>query len=303
MINFVIIAVFIITGALLKRFGVLPESASRWITQFVIFACLPSVVLLNVPKMSLQPALALPVLTPWFGVVLFGLMILFLGQFLSWQKSMVGCVLMVTCFGNTSFFGFPMVEAFWGKSGLPYAIVFDLMGSFLSLAILGNIILAVYSGDEKFSWLKTFKKLVTFPPFIAIVFALVFSDWQMPSFLTGFLQLISSLLVPSTMMLVGMHMSLKVSRSLQLPLALVLLLKLLVFPLVIWLFIKSINLDVTSNLLINQVSVFEAAMPPMVTASVLAMHAELEPKLAASAVGIGLIVSCLTLPLWYLLLR
>lgn len=303
MINFFIIAVFILLGAFSKRLVWLPSSTSLRLTQFVIFVCLPSIVLLNVPRMTLQPALLLPALTPWGGIALCGLLVLLAARVWAWSKATTGCMLMVSCFANSSFFGFPMVNAFWGEAGLPYAIIYDLMGSFLSLAIVGNIILAVYSGEEKFSWLRTLKKVVTFPPFIAIVFAILFAGWKIPQVIQDILQVISLLLIPSTMMLVGMHMSLAIPSQVRLPLSIALLLKLIVLPLVVWGIVQSLNVDATSNSFINQVTIFEAAMPPMVTASVLAIHAKLEPKLAASAVGIGLILSCVTLPLWYLVLK
>jgi malate permease and related proteins len=50
------------------------------------------------------------------------------------------------------------------------------------------------------------------------------------------------------------------------------------------------------------VSIFEAGMPPMVTAGALAVAAGMEPELAVALVGLGLILSFATLPLLYLLL-
>lgn len=302
MINFVVIVVFILIGVIAKRSALLPEATSNWLTQFVIFICLPSIVFVNVPKMSLQPSVLLAALTPWFGVILMGLVVVLVGRIFAWSKAITGCLLMVSCFSNSSFFGFPMVTAFWGVQGLPYAIIYDLVGSFLSLAIIGNIILAIYSGNEDFSWRKTLTRVVTFPPFIAILLAVFLTEQSLPDWLQELFGIISLMLVPATMMLVGMHMSLSISAAIRVPLMFALLLKLIILPLVIALAIGVLPDFLTSNQLANQVTVFEAAMPPMVTASVLAIHARLEPKLAASAVGIGLIVSCLTLPLWYLLL-
>ena len=52
-----------------------------------------------------------------------------------------------------------------------------------------------------------------------------------------------------------------------------------------------------------QVSVFEAAMPPMITAGALAMMAGLAPRLIAALVGFGLLLSFVTLPAWSWLLH
>ncbi|HNE83258.1 MAG TPA: AEC family transporter, partial [bacterium] len=48
--------------------------------------------------------------------------------------------------------------------------------------------------------------------------------------------------------------------------------------------------------------IFEAAMPPMITAAILATEHDLRPELASLMVGIGIIVSMFTLPFWWVLL-
>jgi len=57
------------------------------------------------------------------------------------------------------------------------------------------------------------------------------------------------------------------------------------------------------NSLAVKVSVFEAGMPPMVTAGALALIAGLAPELTAALVGLGLMVSFLTLPLLFQILQ
>ncbi|NOT82122.1 MAG: AEC family transporter, partial [Gallionella sp.] len=48
-----------------------------------------------------------------------------------------------------------------------------------------------------------------------------------------------------------------------------------------------------------QVTIFEAAMPPMITAAILAAEHDLDPQLANLMVAIGLIVSFVTLSGWW----
>jgi predicted permease len=50
------------------------------------------------------------------------------------------------------------------------------------------------------------------------------------------------------------------------------------------------------------VTVFEAAMGPMIGASIVAMDYELDPPLVTLMVGIGIPVSFLTLPAWWYVL-
>ena len=52
-----------------------------------------------------------------------------------------------------------------------------------------------------------------------------------------------------------------------------------------------------------QVTVFESAMPPMITAGAVAIMAGLAPSLAAAMVGYGILFAFVSLPLFYQLLQ
>ena len=51
------------------------------------------------------------------------------------------------------------------------------------------------------------------------------------------------------------------------------------------------------------VAVLQVAMPPMVTASIVASDHDLDPELGTAMVGVGLLVSLLSIPLWHLVLQ
>ncbi|MGC2164498.1 MAG: AEC family transporter, partial [Gallionella sp.] len=52
-----------------------------------------------------------------------------------------------------------------------------------------------------------------------------------------------------------------------------------------------------------QVTLFEAAMPPMITAAILATEHELDPHLATLMVAVGMICSFASLSIWWFALR
>jgi predicted permease len=52
-----------------------------------------------------------------------------------------------------------------------------------------------------------------------------------------------------------------------------------------------------------QVTIFEAAMAPMIGASIVALEHKLDPPLVTLMVGIGIPLSFLTLPLWWYALQ
>ncbi|MDK2921416.1 MAG: malate permease [Desulfonauticus sp.] len=71
-----------------------------------------------------------------------------------------------------------------------------------------------------------------------------------------------------------------------------------IIPLVAWEGCKLLALEG----LAVQVSIFEAAMPPMVSAGALAIIAGLAPELVSALIAVGIFLSFITLPLFYQLL-
>jgi hypothetical protein len=52
-----------------------------------------------------------------------------------------------------------------------------------------------------------------------------------------------------------------------------------------------------------KVAILQLAMPPMVLASIYLIDADLEKDFAVSSVAIGIILSFLSVPIWYFLLN
>lgn len=55
--------------------------------------------------------------------------------------------------------------------------------------------------------------------------------------------------------------------------------------------------------IIFDISIMEAAMAPMITASILASTYGLKPKLSSMMIGFGIPISFLTLAFWYWILQ
>lgn len=111
---------------------------------------------------------------------------------------------------NTSFLGIPMITAFFGQEMVSYGILYDQFGSFLALSIYGSIILAVYSGQDPAKPLILIRKIITFPPFIALVAALIFRTHirQLPH-LQSALKTLGESLVPVVMFAIGLQLKIR----------------------------------------------------------------------------------------------
>jgi predicted permease len=196
-----------------------------------------------------------------------------------------------------------MVEVFFGQQAIPYAVLYDQLGSFLALATYGSVILAIYASANKAPSIKNILiKVISFPPFIALSFSLFFTLFfevnTYPAVISHLLEILAATLVPLVMVAVGFQLTLKLNKALLGHLSIGLSIKLLFIPI---LALLSCNLLGLTGEVVS-VSIFESAMPPMISAGALAIMANLAPKLAAGLVGYGILLSFISLPLIYQLL-
>ncbi len=295
MTSFLITLSLLILGMGLRRLPSIPDETGNVLNLFVITVSLPALVLLKIPRLPLSGNLWVPAVMPWLMLLLSAALVLLLSRLLHWGRSVTGCLLLLIPLGNTSFFGIPMVKSFFGEAAIPYALLYDQLGSFLALAIYGSLILALYGHGSQPSVRGVVKKVVTFPPFIALVFAFLLRPFAYPEAMVQLLEMLAATLVPLVMIAVGFQLQLKLGREVGLPLLSGLTIKLLLAPLVALLLCRIAGLDDEAV----RVSIFEAAMPPMISAGALAILADLEPPLASALVGLGMIISFATLAFWY----
>ncbi len=302
--NFIVIAVFLALGVLCRRLFALPDKAPLYINKFIINVTLPAVILLKLPQLVLDNNALLPMLAPWSLALVLSACIFWLARRLKWSRDIVGAMLILSLYGNSSYLGFPMVRAFFGDAGMPYAIMFDQLGNFMMFAIGTPILLAIFSGDEKsgrqtLSAFAIVKRIFGFPPFYALLAGLALNGVQYPAPLERLLSLLGLTLAPLAMFIVGLQLSWHVPAQLRQPLIAVLVLRLIISPaLALAFFLMTDHRELAAR-----VTVFEAAMPTMVTAAIMAISSNLAPRLCTAAVGFGLIVSLATLPLWFALMH
>ncbi|MEW6593356.1 MAG: AEC family transporter [Thermodesulfobacteriota bacterium] len=297
--NFVLTLTYLLIGMGLKRLPNFPREGGSVLNLFVIYVSLPALVLLKIPELTFSRQLLVPALMPWAMLFLWAAVILGLSRLLDWPRPITGCLLLLVPLGNTSFLGIPMVRAFFGEGAIPYAVLYDQLGSFLGLATYGSLVIALYgSGREKPTPAGVVKKIALFPPFIALNLALLLSPFSYPPVFSALLQALAATLVPVVMTAVGFQLTPKLSREALAPLTMGLTIKLVAAPLSALLICRLLGFDSEAA----RVAVFEAGMPPMVSAGALAILAELAPPLTAALVGLGILFSFATLPLLYHLL-
>lgn len=283
-------------GALLARSGVVGAGAPEALNQIVLYVCLPAAVLGNVPKLVLAPELVVLVAVPWLLLALGAALVLLAARALRLSEAATGVLLLAVPLGNTSFLGYPLITALLGAGALPYAVLYDQLGSFLMLSTYGLVVLARCAHGERPTAAEVFLRVLRFPPFVALVLAFSMPA-RYPQPIDLALTRLADALLPLVTLAIGMQLKLRLPRAHLQPLALGLAGKLIVLPLL------ALALAATfgAHGEVRAVLVLESAMPTMITAMALAGAAGLAPELAAALVGYGTLLAMATLPLWRLL--
>ncbi len=293
--NLILLILCFVAGMLLRRFRRMPDNAPATLNSFIIHVSLPALTLLYIHDLRLSGDVLLVAAMAW---LVFGLSAGFfwlMGKWLQLPRATTGALIVVGGLGNTSFFGLPMVEAFYGREGLATAIVADQLGSFFTLSILGITVAGIYSSGRPTA-AEIFKRIALFPPFIALVAAFALIPLEYAPWFTALLKRLGDTLAPLALLSVGMQLRLGHVAEHGRNLALGLGFKLLLAPLAIYLLYVQL-LGAQGQAI--QVTLFEAAMPPMITAAIVASEHDLDPPLANLMVAVGLLLSFVTLYGWW----
>lgn len=279
-------------GWLCRRHGLVAVKTADALNRGVLWICLPALVLARVPGLVLRTELLALALLPWLVTGLAALAVFSCGRVLGWSRTVIGAVLLAML-GNTSFLGFPLIGALLGPEQVQLAAVYDQFGTFLLLSSYGLLVLAVYSGQARPSLSIVGKRVVTFPPFLALVLALSLPG-PLPATPRGVCEALALPLLPMVGFALGLHLRLRLPAGRSQPLCVGLALKLLLMPalaatlLAIW----------PPSPAVFRVAVLEAAMPPMFTSAAMAVAARLEPELSSALVGYGLFAGVASVLAW-----
>lgn len=303
--NFILIFLSLALGIGLKASGKLNKNAHQSFNAFVIWISLPSVILLQIPlllkHLEINGDLFIPVSMSW---ILFGLSFVtfyYLGKFMRWSQAETGALVLTAGLGNTSFVGFPILESLYGAEGVRIGVLVDQPGTFLVLSTVGILFASAMSPHEgrEFKISNVARNILTFPPFVALILAFFWhlSGTYEPGPFITVLERLAGTLVPLALVAVGFQLkfSPSVMRRQWKPLCLGLGFKLFLAPLF---FIGLYIYILGSHSFATKITILEAAMAPMITASVVSDEFGFNPEISNLMVGIGIPLSILTVYLW-----
>lgn len=295
MANIILLAVCLFAGLGLRQTGRFPVTTPAALNGFIIHISLPALTILHIHAMHLDTALALTAAMAW---ILFGcawLLFASLGRAFRLDRGTTGALILVAGLGNTSFVGLPMIEAYFGREYLGIGIIADQLGSFMVLSTLGILVATVYSTGSV-TPRQMMRKILLFPPFQALLLALLLRPVEFPAWSATILEKLGSTLTPLALVSVGFQLQFGGMKALLKPLSAGLTYKLLLGPALIYLLYVTLLGSAGTTV---RVTIFEAAMAPMITAGIIAIDHKLHPHLVGMLVGIGIPLSFATLYFWH----
>jgi len=283
----------LLIGYILKRNG---RDYSNALISFILYISFPAVIIERINESTFDSSIFLVSAVAILSIITGGAIGFFTARAMKLTAKTTGTFVLVCALGNTSFVGFPFVEALYGGgANITYAIFFDQFGSFFMLMTLGTIVSVIASG-QKTTPIHIAKEIVTFAPFVALSAALLLKPIGYPPFLLTLAHKLSPTLIPLVTVAVGMKMDFtSIAKNIK-PTIAVLLIKCIVVPAVVLGVIVAF-FDISSAQM--QVTLIESAMPPMVMAVVFSQRYGLNVELAVSTVALGIFASYAIIPAWF----
>jgi len=288
--NFILIIGAICIGYVLNLLKVFPKEAPNILNKFVIYISLPAMIILQIPRLTLSIDVLIPIIIAWSVMILTALFILFMSKSFNFSKEVTGSLMLVAILGNTSFLGIPILNAYFSEIALPYVIVYDQLGTFIALATFGTFVASYYSSKSEMSFRIITFKILTFPPFVSLIFALFFMGTSFHPTVISVLSSFANTIVPIALVAVGLQLQLKLPKEDIKPFSLALFTKLILAPFLAYMICYAFSWTNQVSL----ISIMEAGMGPMITAGAVASMSGLAPRLSSSIVGYGILFAFLT---------
>lgn len=299
MVNFVLIAVCILAGMAFRATKTIHPDAHKGINTWILYLALPAVSFKYLPKVEWSTEMLFPVFATLLIAVGSGIFMKFYCQYKGYSRRSQSTLDLASGYSNTSFIGFPLILAFYGEKMLSIAIICD-QTMFLALSTLG-IISALKGGGKSGNINAKFilKRLFTFPPFLGCIGALVISQFVNLDFAEPFFDKLAATVGPLALFSVGLQLKFNGWRKLMPQISMSMFYKLILAPALV--LALALLFGIKGN--IAKITIFEAAMPTLVTSSIIAEQFHLNTKLTNLIIGISIIVGFFTTFIWFELIE
>ncbi|MBP1751298.1 MAG: hypothetical protein H6Q57_134 [Geobacteraceae bacterium] len=276
--KFLLIIIPFMSAMALRRLDLLRARHAEIITSYVINFSLPCLTIMTISTLDLKNTNFAPVLMAWVVMAAGAGLAYFAGRILKLTGGKLRSFVLVVTFPNTCFLGYPLTFALYGSAGLPFAVIYDQMGMVPLFLTLGFLV----AGGK-----KSLGSAMKFPPFIAMLFALIMNmaGLTIPEIIASVLKGAGWTTLPLTIFLIGMKVSLTAVHDCK-TVATSLVLRMVVIPALLFFSLALLGFKG----LPYEVTLLESAMPPALTTSILASRYKLDEEFAVASISAGTIL-------------
>ena len=289
----------VILGLVARKRGFMPPAFLDPANRLVYYLAIPALIFKSVAKASFVTEFNVTVLIvtlssaflayagAWVG-----------GHFTRWPQGRIGAFIQCSAHGNHGYIGIPVAFYFLGPSGLAKA---SILAGFLMIMqnILSVIVLQAHMAETADPGKKVrdvAEKLVHNPIIVSAAAGMVVSIFKisLPGVLHRFLDILSGLAPPMSLLLIGASLSLQVMRKNLMSVAGAVAIKIVLLPLS-GLAIFSI-LGVPAEQYVSGLILL--ATPTATVAYVMAKEMQGDAEFAVAAISTSTIVSAFTYLIW-----
>lgn len=282
-----------IFGYLAGKFKLITEEGYSSISNLLVFITMPallfSATIAGISKESLLTLSFAPIL----GFINIAIMLsisLLIAHLVKMPSEKIGTFGALCSIPNSSYLGYPLILFVLGERGLTYAVAYDT-GVCIAL---WTLVIAVLKGGTH--WRVNWRQILN-PALIAVLLALTInlSGLRLPTIAIEPLQIMGQASVPLAMTVIGYRFfQMKFTFTHKFGYLLITaLVKLVIYPLVAYIFLGFFDLDPAFKLVVFMI----AAMPSMSTAPVIAEKFGGDVDFATSGMFLTTILSMVTIPL------
>ena len=287
-------------GYFAKRIGVLKNKQSRAFLDFTIIFALPCLIFERTYHLSFDFSLIVYILIGLGSCVVAGFLSVWIGRILGFSKATIVSMFLLSAFGNTLFIGIPIIQSLYKSPQFISEVIFyDAIATALPMALFAPFIVGLAS-EQKASLATNIKKMLIFPPFIALALGFALKFIQIPEFIFEPIRLFGGAATPVALFAIGLGLGFQSIKASYKSTAVVIFCKMLVAPFLFIGVLKIFSFEMTPSAV---VAVFESAMPTMALAGAMVMKAKLDTNLAVSAIAFGVLFAFVSMPLlvWILM--
>jgi len=289
----------VILGWFARRRGFMPPEFLGPANQLVYYLAIPALIFRSISKASFHTQFNMTVLLITLSsAVLAYFSAWLIGRFTRWPKRRIGAFIQCSAHGNHGYIGLPVAFYFMGESGLAKA---GILAGFLMilqnvLSVLALQACAVEDAGQRIKLRVIVEKLIRNPVIVSALAGVAASAIQLslPAPATRFMDILSGLAPPMSLLLIGASLSLEVMRKNLLSVLGSVAIKIIALPLVGLAFFMIFGLK-TAEFLPGLILL---ATPTATVAYVMAKEMHGDDEFAVAAISTSTLASALTYLFW-----